>query len=226
MNIVFLGAGAFGIPSLDALAASAHKILHVFSQPDRPAGRGKHMTPTPVAQWALARGVALTRTENANAAENLQLLRDLKPDCLVVIAFGQKLSDELLAIAPHGGINLHSSLLPKYRGAAPINWAVINNDPLAGVSVIAITSVMDAGDILAAKSTPIGPSETAGELHDRLALLGAPLLGLVEAHAAGHALHVALSQAILANPACWEWTEDAKPTNVRRFFQPLVAQPA
>lgn len=197
MNIVFLGAGAFGIPSLDALAASAHKILHVFSQPDRPAGRGKHMTPTPVAQWALARGVALTRTENANAVENLQLLRDLRPDCLVVIAFGQKLSEELLAIAPHRGINLHSSLLPKYRGAAPINWAVINNDPLAGVSVIAITSVMDAGDILATASTPIGPSETAGELHDRLSQLGASLLPRVlDQLAQGTAQRVPQDQAL------------------------------
>src|ERR1043165_3571816 len=95
MNIVFLGSGAFGIPALDALAASAHKILHVFSQPDRPAGRGKVVTPTPVAQWALAKGLPVTRTEDANAAENLRLLRELKPECLVVIAFGQKLSDEL-----------------------------------------------------------------------------------------------------------------------------------
>jgi methionyl-tRNA formyltransferase len=185
MNIVFLGSGAFGIPSLDVLAASSHKIIHVISQPDRPAGRGKQLTPTPVAQWALARGLPMTRTGNANAPENLQLLRDLKPDCLVVIAFGQKLSDELLAIAPHGGINLHSSLLPKYRGAAPINWAVINNDAATGVSVITITSVLDAGDILATASTPIGASETAGELHDRLALLGAPLLPAVLDQLAG-----------------------------------------
>jgi methionyl-tRNA formyltransferase len=129
-----------------------------------------------VSQWALAHGIEPMRVMDVNAPEILRALRELRPECLVVIAFGQKLSDELLAIAPHGGINLHSSLLPKYRGAAPINWAVINNDPLAGVNVIAVTAVMDAGDILAAASTPIGPEETAGELHDRLATLGAPLL--------------------------------------------------
>jgi methionyl-tRNA formyltransferase len=116
------------------------------------------------------------RTENANGADTLGLLRALQPECLVVIAFGQKLSNELLAIVPRGGINLHASLLPKYRGAAPINWAVINDEPLAGVSVIEVTAVMDGGAILAAASTPIGPAETAGELHDRLAQLGAPLL--------------------------------------------------
>ncbi len=175
MNIAFLGSGAFAIPSLNALAASAHKIVQVISQPDRPAGRGKVLTPTAVAQWALEKNMPLLRTDNANA-EALAILRELKPDALAVIAFGQKLSDELLAVAPRGNINLHSSLLPKYRGAAPINWAVINNDPIAGVCVIEVTPKMDAGDIFAQASTPIGTAETAGELHDRLAQLGSPLL--------------------------------------------------
>ena len=176
MNILFLGSGAFGIPSLNSLALSAHKILHILSQPDRPARRGKHLTPTPVSQWALDRNFPLTRTENANSPEILQMIRDLNPDAIVVIAFGQKLSNDFLALTKSPPINLHSSLLPKYRGAAPINWAVINNDPLAGVCVIEVTPTMDAGDILASVSTPIDPTETAGELHDRLALLGSPLL--------------------------------------------------
>lgn len=176
MNIVFLGSGAFGLPSLAALTASGHRILQVVSQPDRPAGRGGKLTPTPVAQWALQHGLGLLRPEDVNAPKMLQTLRDLRPECLVVIAFGQKLSDELLAIPPRGAINLHSSLLPKYRGAAPINWAVIDGEAETGVSVIGVCSVMDAGDIYAAARTPIGESETAGELHDRLAQLGAPLL--------------------------------------------------
>jgi methionyl-tRNA formyltransferase len=176
MRIVFLGAGGFGLPSLDALAASGHTLVHIVSQPDRPAGRGKTLRPTPVAQWALEHEIPLTRTSDANAPEILALLRDLVPECLVVIAFGQKLSDALLASAAHGGINLHSSLLPKYRGAAPINWAIIENDAIAGVCVIQVTAVMDAGDILAFASTPVADTETAGELHDRLATLGAPLL--------------------------------------------------
>lgn len=191
MNIVFLGSGAFALPSLHALAASGHKILHVISQPDRPAGRGKVLTPTPVAQWALEREMPLLRTDNANM-EAMPVLREARPEALVVIAFGQKLSNELLAVAPRGNINLHSSLLPKYRGAAPINWAVINNDAEAGVCVIEVTPVMDAGDILATVSTPVGAAETAGELHDRLAELGAPLLPRVlDELAAGSVVRVA-----------------------------------
>jgi methionyl-tRNA formyltransferase len=161
---------------LEALAASSHTVLHVVSQPDRAAGRGKGMTATPVSAWAMSKGVPLTRAQDVNAAEHLEMLRGLKPEALVVIAFGQKLSDELLAICPGRAINLHSSLLPKYRGAAPINWAVMNHDREAGVCVIEVTKVMDGGDIFASVATEIGKSETAGELHDRLAELGAPLL--------------------------------------------------
>jgi len=191
MNIVFLGSGAFGVPSLEALAGSSHRILHVVSQPDRPAGRGKGLMGTAVSGWAMERGVPLLRVENVNAPETIEMLRGLRPDALVVIAFGQKLSDELLAIAPGRAINLHSSLLPKYRGAAPINWAVINNDAVAGVSVIEVTKVMDGGDIFASASTPIGEAETAGELHDRLAGLGSPLLpGVLDDFAAGRVTRV------------------------------------
>jgi methionyl-tRNA formyltransferase len=204
MDIVFLGSGAFGIPALEALERSAHRVRHVITQPDRPAGRGKHEMPTPVGQWVLARAergggggaIGLTRMADVNGAEVMGLLREIKPECLVVIAFGQKMSDELLRVAPRGAINLHSSLLPKYRGAAPINWALINNDAVAGVSVIEVTRVMDAGDILGTAETPIGPTETAGELHDRLAVLGAPLLvGVLDRMAAGEVRGVAQDSA-------------------------------
>jgi methionyl-tRNA formyltransferase len=223
MRIVFLGSGAFGLPSLDALAASGHTLLHILSQPDRPAGRGKTLTPTPVAQWALDHHLPLTRTPDANAPDTLALLRDLAPDCLVVIAFGQKLSDPLLASAPHGGINLHSSLLPKYRGAAPINWAVIHNDPLAGVCVIQVTPVMDAGDILASASTPVADTETAGELHDRLATLGAPLLPQVLDALQSNTLHRLPQDPTLATRApklsrekAWiDFTQDAQTVSAR-----------
>jgi methionyl-tRNA formyltransferase len=201
MKIVFLGSGAFGIPSLNALMSSTHQIAHVISQPDRPAGRGKHLTPTPAAEWAQARGVPLTRTDNANGPEIIGLLRELRPECLAVIAFGQKLSAELLGAAPHGGINLHSSLLPRYRGAAPINWAIINGDAEAGVSVIEVTKVMDGGDVLAATSTAIGASETAGELHDRLADLGAPLLPRVLDELAAHSVKRVAQDPALASRA-------------------------
>ncbi|HVS71273.1 MAG TPA: methionyl-tRNA formyltransferase [Phycisphaerae bacterium] len=188
MDIVFLGAGAFGLPSLEALARSGHRVVHVVSQPDRPAGRGKHAQPTAVAAWALERGIGLTRTENVNSAACVGALREMGAGCLVVIAFGQKLSEEVLSAARHRAINLHSSLLPKYRGAAPINWAVINGDKEAGACVIDVTAVMDAGDIFAEARTEVGASETAGELHDRLAELGAPLLpGVLDQLEAGKA---------------------------------------
>jgi methionyl-tRNA formyltransferase len=176
MNIIFLSSGAFGLPTLKLLLASQHRILAVISQPDRPAGRGRHFTPTPVAQFAHTHGLPLTTTANVNAPEVLAPMAALAPDVLVVIAFGQKLSENLLAIAPHGGINLHASLLPEFRGAAPINRAILAGLTHTGVSVIRVTQRMDAGDILALGPTPIGDTETAGELHDRLADLGAPLL--------------------------------------------------
>ncbi len=226
MDIVFRGSGAFGIPALEALRASRHKIVQVISQPDRPAGRGKHLTPTPVSQWAAEHGLPLARTEDANEAETLELLRsrrDAGAQCLVVIAFGQKLSDELLAIFPRGGINLHSSLLPKYRGAAPINWAVINGDAQAGVCVIEVTRVMDAGDILATAAAPVGESETAGELHDRLALLGSPLLPRVlEAMESGTLVRAAQDRLLatrapkLSREMAWvDFTESAARVSAR-----------
>jgi methionyl-tRNA formyltransferase len=185
MKIAFFGSGAFGIPSLEALVRAGHHLLGIVTQPDRPAGRGKHEMPTPVAQWALAHDLRVVRTADANSAQVVGLIKDWAPECLVVIAFGQKMSNDLLATAPLRGINLHASLLPKYRGAAPINWAVISGDPTAGVSVIEVGPVMDAGVILGQAQTPIGNAETAGELHDRLALLGAPVLADVVEKLAG-----------------------------------------
>jgi methionyl-tRNA formyltransferase len=180
MRVVFMGSGAFGLPTLQRLAQAAGvEIPLIVSQPDRPAGRGKVLTPTPVAAWALAEGRHLIRHDNINDSTGLQAIAQARPDVLVVIAFGQKLSPELLHLAPHGGINLHSSLLPKYRGAAPIHWAILNDDRETGVSVIRVTEIMDGGDVLARVATTIGPEETTGSLHDRLALLGAPLINQV-----------------------------------------------
>ncbi len=176
MNIVFLSSGAFGIPTLKLLLGGRHRILEVISQPDRPAGRGRHFTPTPVAEFARDHGLPVTTAANINDPESLSRMADLAANVMVVIAFGQKLSDHLLALAPHGGINLHASVLPDFRGAAPINRAILAGLTHTGVSVIRVSSRMDAGDILGVCHTPIGDTETAGELHDRLAVLGAPLL--------------------------------------------------
>ncbi len=176
MKIVFIGSGAFGLPSLKTLIESGHDVALVVTQADKPAGRGRHNTPTPIAAYATEIGLSLLKTANINQAEIQTAIQAHTPEIFVVIAFGQKIGDSVLHIAPGGGINLHASLLPAFRGAAPIQYAILSGDQTTGVSVIRVTSIMDGGDILAQASTPIGESETAGELHDRLALLGAPVL--------------------------------------------------
>lgn len=182
LRILFAGAGEFGLPTLKALLDAGHTIAHVYSQPDRPAGRGRSLTPTPIAQFALEHSLPLTRTADLNA-EPLPVA-----DLLIVIAFGQKISQ---AVANHcrlGSVNLHASRLPKYRGAAPINWALLRGEKVTGNSVIRLAQRMDAGVILGQSSLQIGETETAGDLHDRLASDGAPLmLRVIDELAAGTA---------------------------------------
>ncbi len=181
-KIIFAGSGEFGLPSLKAIIARGHKLLCVVSQPDRPAGRGRKLTPTPIAQYALANNLPLIRTDNINAEK-------LPPaDLLVVIAFGQKIGQQVVQAPRLGAMNLHSSLLPKCRGAAPINWTIIRGETVTGNSIIRLAEKMDAGDILAQSRLEIGETETAGELHDRLAEDGANLiLGTIDALLAGTA---------------------------------------
>jgi len=190
MNIVYLGSGEFGVPCLDAVKASGHHLCLLVTQPANPAGRGRRPQPTPVAQWAMAHGVPFTETEDVNAPEVVQRIAACRPDVIVVIAFGQKIGKEVVALPPKGAINVHASLLPKYRGAAPINWAIIRGETRTGVSIITLADKIDAGDILAQTGTEIGPQETAGELHDRLAQLAAlPLLETLGALEAGTATY-------------------------------------
>ena len=172
IRVVFLGAGAFGVPSLKMIL-DRYEVPLVLSQPDRPAGRGRSSTPTPISAEIVSLGEDapdLLRVEDVNAPEVVQRIHDLKPDVILVIAFGQKLGPELLD--NQRAINLHASLLPRWRGAAPINRAMMAGDHEAGVSIISLASRMDAGDVHALRSTPVDPEETAGELHDRLAELG------------------------------------------------------
>ncbi len=176
MNIVYLGSGEFGVPCLDALKASRHEVRLVVTQPAQPAGRGRKCCPTAVAHWAENHAEPFLETEKVNGPEVIQRIADSEPDLLLAIAFGQKIGSELLALAPHGAINVHASLLPKYRGAAPINWAIIRGEKETGLSIITLADRMDAGDILAQRATEIGVHETAGELHDRLARMAPPLL--------------------------------------------------
>jgi methionyl-tRNA formyltransferase len=170
MRVLFAGSGEFGLPTLRAILDAGHAVERVISQPDRPAGRGRKLTPTPIAQFALDRGLPLDRTDNINTLP-------LPPaDVMVVIAFGQKIAPHVVDHPRLGSINLHASILPKYRGAAPINWAILSGETVTGNSVIRLAEKMDAGAILGQTHLPIGELETAGELHDRLAEDGAPLV--------------------------------------------------
>jgi methionyl-tRNA formyltransferase len=176
MNITYLGSGEFGLQCLTALAQSSHSLDFIVTQPARQAGRGRKPTPTPVANWAKAHSVSFKETEDVNAPDILQKISGYKPDLIVVVAFGQKIGNELINLPPKGAINVHASLLPKYRGAAPINWAIINGETKTGICIITIAEKMDAGEILGRVATNIKSDETAGQLNDRLALLAAPLL--------------------------------------------------
>lgn len=176
MKIAYLGSGEFGIESLNALADSSHTLGLIITQPPHEAGRGRKPTPTPVAAWADARSIPFLEADDVNAPQMVRKIGSFKPDLIVVIAFGQKIGNELIKLPPKGAINVHASLLPKYRGAAPINWAIINGKTETGISIITLVEKMDAGDILGQFATEIEPGETAGQLHDRLAKLAAPLL--------------------------------------------------
>lgn len=188
MKIVYLGSGEFGIACLNALAKSNHTLPLIVTQPAQQAGRGRKPRPTPAAKWAKDHSIEFIETDNVNTPEMVGRIAGLQPDLIVVIAFGQKIGSELIGLPPKEVINVHASLLPKYRGAAPINWAIINGERETGISIITLAEKMDAGQVLAQEKTDIGENETAGELHDRLAKIAAPLLlKTVEQIAAGMA---------------------------------------
>jgi methionyl-tRNA formyltransferase len=169
MRLVYFGSGAFGLPTLRRLVR-AHDVTLVVTQPDRPAGRHRKPTPTPVAELAANESHPILKAEDVNSSDALRQIQDQHAEAFVVIAFGQKLSDRLVGNVL--AINLHASLLPRYRGAAPINWAIINGERETGLSVITLAQRMDAGDVLGQMHTAINPMETAGELHDRMAGMG------------------------------------------------------
>ncbi len=173
MRFVFLGTGEFGVPTLEALCAAGHEPLVVISQPDRPAGRGRALHPTPIHAHCLQRGIAHLQSQDLDALTPADCIADAQ--LAIVVAFGQKIGRAWLAALPRGMINVHASLLPRYRGAAPYQWAILNGDATTGVSVFQLDQHWDNGPIWGQVETPIGPEETADELHDRLSRLGAPL---------------------------------------------------
>ncbi len=176
MKIVYLGSGQFGIPGLNALLDSKHSIGLIITQPQKSAGRGRKKAPTPIAKWAKENSIPFIETPDNTSPELIKKIADAEPELILVIAFGQKICNELINLPPKGMINVHGSLLPKYRGAAPINWAIINGDTQTGITIATITEQWDAGKILAQAETKIEDNETADQLHDRLAELAAPVL--------------------------------------------------
>ncbi len=175
MKLVFAGTPDFAVPSLRA-AAQRHEVVAVYTQPDRPAGRGRGLTPSPVKLEAVARGIPVLQPQTLRAPETLQALRALQPDLIVVVAYGLILPKAVLAIPTHGCWNVHASLLPRWRGAAPIQRAIEAGDSETGVCLMQMEAGLDTGPVLLSQRTPIGADETGGQLHDRLAALGAQVL--------------------------------------------------
>lgn len=176
IRIIMLGTGDFALPTFNLLCETGHRVVALVTQPDRPQGRKQEMIPSAIKQSAVARGIQVEQPENVNAPASVERIREMAPDLLVTAAYGQILSAELLTVARMGGINLHGSILPAYRGAAPVARAIQHGEAETGVTVILMTPRIDAGGMLAFARTPIGPDETAGELEARLAVLGAPLI--------------------------------------------------
>ena len=177
LRIVFCGTPAFAVPALEHLIAQADiRVESVVTQPDRPRGRGNEISISPVKVAALAAGIEVFQPEKVRAPESLAHFERFTPDCVVIIAYGQIIPAKLIAIPRLGWINVHASLLPKYRGAAPINWAIMNGETVTGLTTMQIDPGLDTGPMLLKTELPIGPDETAPELSARLAQAGAPLI--------------------------------------------------
>ena len=177
MRIVFMGSAELAIPSLEAiLKEGKDKVVGVVSQPDRPAGRRRQPTPSALKAFAVGQRLNILTPEKIGELGSVEALAMLKPDLFVVVAYGQYIPSRVVALAPNEAINVHPSLLPKYRGSAPIQWAIANGDRKTGVSIIDLAQKMDAGDILRQETYPIGEDDTSALLHDKLAVFGAELL--------------------------------------------------
>ncbi len=176
MRIVFMGTPDFAEASLKKLIDEKFDVVGVFTQPDKPKGRGMELSFSPVKELAMASGLPVYQPVKMRDGTAYEEIKALSPDILVVVAYGRILPDEILALPKYGAVNVHGSLLPKYRGAAPIQWAVLNGDKVTGVSTMYLASEMDTGDVIYTAETEIGEFETSGELFDRLMVMGAQLL--------------------------------------------------
>jgi methionyl-tRNA formyltransferase len=176
VRVLFFGTPAFAVPSLTALLASSHQVVGVVTQPDRPRGRGQHVTAGPVKEAALAAALPVLQPDRLKTPDAGEAMRALAPDLGVVAAYGRLLPQTLLDLPPMGMINVHASLLPRWRGAAPVHRAILAGDRTTGVTIMRVVLALDAGPMLASRETPIGDDETSGELEGRLAGMGASLL--------------------------------------------------
>ena len=176
MRVVFMGTPDIAATCLKRILADGFQVVGAYTQPDRPKGRGMKLTASPVKEVALEAGIPVFQPENFREEESVEALRALKPDVCAVVAYGRILPQKVLDVPTFGCINIHASLLPKYRGSAPYQWAVLNGEKETGVTAMYLCREMDAGDMIDRVTTPIGENETAGEVLDRLALLGAGLL--------------------------------------------------
>ncbi len=176
MRILFMGTPEFAVASLKRLVEDGHQVCGVFTQPDKPKNRGHKMAFSPVKEYALTVGIPVYQPLKMRDGEALDIVRELAPELIVVAAYGKLLPEDILNTPSYGSINVHSSLLPKYRGAAPINWAILNGERVTGVSIMYMAKELDAGDVILCRETPIDPDEDAQALTARLALLGADAL--------------------------------------------------
>jgi methionyl-tRNA formyltransferase len=229
MRVVFLGSGAFAIPSFEALIEAGHDVAALVTQPDREKGRGRALAPPPLKPVAEARGVPVHQPRRVREPAAQELLRALAPDIQVVVAYGQILPRSVIDIPPGGTVNVHGSLLPRYRGAAPVQWAIVNGERETGVTTMLIDEGLDTGPTLLSRSTPIGADETAADLEPRLAVLGAELLvetlaglaaGTLKATPQDHG-RATLAPLIRKEDGRLDWTMPAEPLSRRvRGFHP------
>jgi methionyl-tRNA formyltransferase len=228
-RLVMFGTGDFALPTFEMLCEGGHDVRALVTQPDRPQGRKQELIPSRIKMFALERGISVYQPEEVNLAESLAHIAGLQPDLFVTAAYGQILSADLLGIPGLGGVNLHGSILPSYRGAAPVARAIQNGETEAGVTVIRMTPKIDAGGMIAVARTPVDPNETAGELEGRLARLGAPLIvGTIPGLVAGTAQvlpqqrsKVTRAPKLRKEDGLIDWTKPARQIhNLVRAMQP------
>lgn len=176
MNVVFMGTPEFAVPCLQRLIDDGHNVKGVFTQPDKPKGRGHKMQFPPVKECAVNAGIPVYQPVKMRDGEALSILQELDPELIIVVAYGKILPKEILELPKYGCINMHASILPRYRGAAPIQWSVLNGEKISGVTAMQMDVGLDTGDMLLTGTVEIGENETAGELHDKLSVLGAQIM--------------------------------------------------